>query len=311
MKIFKKPFLFFCKIISFLFLFISIYSCINAYASESKTKGNKNSRTVTKKTKEYWYDGKAEISSFHLKQIRYGELHEGKAVLIYVTEPFSKKHNTKADDEDSSNIPVLKLNKTKKFNTGIYPYSMMNSSFFPVEGESNSLKITSSIQEWCGMTFLEMINEEKFNFNLNSYFEGASFKNKRIKKTLLEDDLWSLIRLNPELLPIGEHEIIPSLFFLNTMHKKLKTYKASISLKKSNEFTSYQINYPNLNRKIVIHFTSEFPNTINGWSETYFSGYGANKKMLTTEAKLIKSLKTDYWNKNSNKDKHWRKKLGL
>ncbi len=314
MERFKNSFVVFYKPLSFLFLLNLIYSCINANASEdvkNNNKLNKKERIVSNTVKKYWYDGNAEISSFHLKQIRYGELHEGTAVLVYVTEPFSKIRNTKADSKHSDNVSVLKLNTTKKFNTGIYPYSMMNSSFFPVEGSNNSLKITSSIQEWCGMTFLEMKNDKDFNFNLSSYFEGASFKNKKIEKKLLEDDLWSLIRLNPELLPKGELQIIPSMFFLNSMHKKIKSYTANLTLKKESKITSYEISYPELNRKIIIRFKSEFPNKITGWSETYSSDYGANRKTLTTEAKLIKNLKVDYWNKNSNKDKHWRNKLGL
>jgi hypothetical protein len=37
----------------------------------------------------YWFNGEAELSSFQLTQARYGELREGKAVMIFVTEPFS------------------------------------------------------------------------------------------------------------------------------------------------------------------------------------------------------------------------------
>ena len=37
---------------------------------------------------EYWYQGKAEISRFELQQSRYGEVHQGDAVMIFVTEDF-------------------------------------------------------------------------------------------------------------------------------------------------------------------------------------------------------------------------------
>ncbi len=33
-------------------------------------------------------------------------------------------------------VPVLKLNFSKKFNTGIYPYSMMSSVFMPIKGDN-------------------------------------------------------------------------------------------------------------------------------------------------------------------------------
>jgi len=33
---------------------------------------------------DYWYTGEAELTSYELKQSRYGEIHEGHAVLIFV-----------------------------------------------------------------------------------------------------------------------------------------------------------------------------------------------------------------------------------
>ena len=81
--------------------------------------------------KEYWYSGEAEITSYKLEQARYGELREGKAVLIFVTEPFLADKQVKANRSNPENIPVLKLNSTKKYLTGIYPYSIMSSSFYP------------------------------------------------------------------------------------------------------------------------------------------------------------------------------------
>ncbi len=76
---------------------------------------------LTQEFKDYWYAGKAEISSYQLKQARYGETREGNAVLIYVTEDFLPDAQVKADNQNESNVPVLKLNATKKFNTGNYP----------------------------------------------------------------------------------------------------------------------------------------------------------------------------------------------
>ena len=34
----------------------------------------------------YWYTGLAEITSYSLEQARYGEIHKGSAVLIFVSE---------------------------------------------------------------------------------------------------------------------------------------------------------------------------------------------------------------------------------
>ena len=283
--------------------------CTSANASQSSSDSN---RTVNQQTKDYWYDGTAEITSYKLEQARYGDIHEGTAVLLYVTEPFSKESNTKADNHRDSNVPVLKLNSSKKFVTGIYPYSIMTSSFFPFENGDASLKIASSMQEWCGMTYMQMTNKGDLNFKVDSYFEGQSFENKKIEKQLLEDDLWTLIRLNPKNLPTGEQEIIPALSYMRYKHVALQAYKAIVSLDKTDETTNkYTIAYPELSRSISIQFSESFPHAILGWEEEHYSGYGADKKLLTTKATLNKSVKTDYWNKNLNQHSEWRDKLGL
>ena len=121
--------------------------CTPMLVEENITPANK------KQFDDYWYAGDAEITSYTLSQDRYGEIHDGQAVLVFVTEPFSPSANTKADRPDNKSVSVLKLNYTKKFNTGVYPYSMMNSTFFPIDNGQHSMKISSSSQEWCGHTY--------------------------------------------------------------------------------------------------------------------------------------------------------------
>nr|MBC8451166.1 hypothetical protein [Planctomycetota bacterium] len=57
-------------------------------------------------------------------QARYGEVHAGQAVLIFVTEDLSRSKQVKLDSvagAGDDRVPVLKLNLTKKFDTGVYP----------------------------------------------------------------------------------------------------------------------------------------------------------------------------------------------
>lgn len=261
---------------------------------------------------DYWYSNDAEISSYTLKQARYGEIREGNAVLIFVTEPFSVKSNTKADNPNKNDVSVLKLNLTKKFNTGIYPYSLMTSTFFPYENGEHSLKVSFSSQEWCGNTYMELRNKEQFETQISSYFEGESIKDGLLPKAYLEDDIWSMIRLQPNALPLGATKMIPSLDYIRLQHKELKAYDCVLSSKKINEtVTSYKITYPDLDRSLVIEYEVNFPYKIVSWEETRDSGWGKNKMKLVTSATLIKTIKTDYWNKNSNKDAVLRTQLGL
>jgi len=260
----------------------------------------------------YWFNNEAEISSFELNQARYGEIHKGKAVLIFVTEPFSLKNLVKADNPDEGNVSVLKLNFTKKFNTGIYPYSLMTSTFFPFHNGNHSLKISASSQEWCGHTYMELKNEDQFDISISSYFEGESIENTSMGKELLEDDFWTVIRLNPDKLPVGELKVIPSFFYLRLRHKEIKAYQCTIeAINLSDSIANYKIIYPELDRQLSIQYKSTFPYQIVSWEESYISGWGENEKRLTTTATLIKRIKSAYWERHFNLDLKLRAELGL
>ncbi|MFU8805323.1 MAG: septum formation inhibitor Maf, partial [Bradymonadaceae bacterium] len=101
---------------------------------------------------DHWGDGKAELTSYKGRIARYGELREATAVLIYVTEPTHRESWIKDDDAQGvDRVDVLKLNHTISFSTGIYPYSVMTSTFSPVDDWGRErffpAKINLSVQE--------------------------------------------------------------------------------------------------------------------------------------------------------------------
>jgi len=257
--------------------------------------------------KDYWYAGVAEITSYKLEQARYGEIREGKAVLIYVTEDFLPNKQVKADNQNPNNIPVLKLNATKAFNTGIYPYSIMQSTFYPVSNDKHAIKVSNSIQEWCGHVYTQLNNKEQFEIMSHSYFESEADEDFKLEKTILENELWTQLRIDPKSLPTGDLQIIPSLEFKRLKHISLKAYKASAKLSSN----SYSISYPDLNRTLTISFNPNFPYDILGWKENFKSGFGANAKTLTTKATKLKAIKSSYWQKNHNKNEVLRDTLQL
>ena len=261
--------------------------------------------------KEYWYSGEAEITSYKLEQARYGELREGKAVLIFVTEPFLADKQVKANRSNPENIPVLKLNSTKKYLTGIYPYSIMSSSFYPVQDNQHAIKISSSIQEWCGHVYSQLNNREVFEYEAHSYFEGEADQKFNMEKNILENELWNKLRINPNGLPRGEIEIIPSLEYIRVSHQRIKPYKAIASITEKDGISSYSLTYPELDRTLTINFSTAFPYTIESWTDEFKSGYGANAKIMTSKATKINSLKASYWQQNANKDIFLREQLGL
>lgn len=260
----------------------------------------------------YWYTGKAEVVSYRLKQSRYGEMREGSAVLIFVTEPFSKSKQVKLDNPEKAGndeVTVLKLNFTKKFVTGIYPYSMMLSSFTPVDiyHHPKTLKVSMSSQEWCGHVFSQAnLKNDKYAVKTFSYFEKEGDQNFTIEAALLEDEIWNLIRLNYKALPVGEIDVIPGLFFTRMQHENLKPVKANASLQETDDEIVYKIEYPD--RVLSITFSSTFPYEILSWQET-FQGLGG--QTLSTSATIDQKLHIDYWSRNKNSDSYLRDSLNL
>ena len=271
----------------------------------------KAKETPDKNFKNYWYNGTAEINSYSLQQARYGELRDGNAVLIFVTEPFDPNKQVKADRPDKNTVSVLKLNSTKKFNTGVYPYSIMTSTFYPVNNNQHALKVTNSVQEWCGQVFMQLNNKNRFNIASYSYFESESDQQFRLPKNILENELFNQIRINPSSLPLGEHQVIPDFSYLRLSHKNTKAYACNISLSKKELQHEYTLTYPELNRTVTISYAPSFPYTILGWEEQFVTGYGKNEKVMTTKATLKKTLNIPYWAKNSNNDELLRNELML
>jgi len=262
---------------------------------------------LSQEFKNYWYNNEAEITSYKLEQARYGEMREGNVVLIYVTEPFLPEEQVKADNSAAFNISVLKLNAVKKFNTGIYPYSIMQSTFYPIINNQHALKISCSVQEWCGHVYIQLNNHEEFEITSHSYFEGEADEDFSLEKSILENELWTQLRINPKSLPTGQLKIIPSFDFLRLRHIPMKAYETNATMINGN----YTLHYPELNRKLIIHFNVNFPYEIDSWEETFVSGFGNEAKELTTKATKIKTIKSDYWNKNSNADDSFRETLGV
>lgn len=306
----KNSFFLFISI-SFLMLFgckQSKNSDVTVISSEILTPNTtfekQNPRTLAKDFNKYWYQGTAEITSYKLTQSRYGELRAGTAVTVFVTEDFIPDKQVKADRQHADNIPVLKLNKTKKFKTGIYPYSIMTSVFNSVQTQEHALKVSNSVQEWCGQTYMQLNNRKKFDIKGHSYFENEGDIELSVQKTWLEDELLNLIRLAPASLPTGEIYLLPAFETIRLTHKELKAYKATASLKKGNTETIYSLDYPGLKRKLDLHFSNAFPHTIEKWEETHANGQ-------VTRAVKMKRIQSAYWRQNSNKYLALRDSLGL
>lgn len=247
---------------------------------------------LSQEFKTYWFDGHAEINSYQLIQSRYGEQRNGKAVLIYVTEDFLDQEQVKANKKSKTTIPVLKSNRTKNFLTGIYPYSVMSSTFSSLRKKHPLLKTVASIQEWCGQSYLQLnVKNKKINLISHSYFEGEADHSVVLEEIPSEDSLWNLIRFNPSELPQGNFHLLPSLELIRMNHLSLSPVTANALVEKGN----YRLHIPSLKRTLIIHFEEHFPHQITGWEE-YYQDKGT---AFQTKAKLIHSERRKYWQENA------------
>lgn len=271
------------------------------------------SLTETEAFKNYWYNGLAEINSYQLSQSRYGEVREGEAVLIFVTEDFSKKNQVKLDGQPTSGdskISVLKMNFTKNFITGIYPYTMMLSVFTPTSNNQYpaTLKLTMSSQEWCGQVFAQMNwKGNKYVLQSNSYFEKEGDEQKTLPSVLTEDELWNRIRLGPEAMPIGKVDLLPGLFYSRLLHTKLLPQEVQVLKETRSDSYVYIIQFVEPKRKLSIEFENTFPYKILSWEEQFVE----RGKEVKTKATLKKTIRLDYWTKNRNEFIYLRDSLGL
>jgi hypothetical protein len=187
----------------------------------------------------------------------------------------------------------------------------MSSTFYPVYDNQHALKTSLSVQEWCGHVYSQINNREQFEFTSHSYFEGEADQHFNMDKAILENEIWTKVRIDPTDLPTGELEVIPALEFIRLGHKELKAYQAMGSISEKDGITTYILTYPDLERTLTINFTTDFPYSIESWTEEFKSGFGPNAKLLTTKATKLKRMKTAYWGQNSNQDLFLRDSLGL
>ncbi len=260
----------------------------------------------------YWHQGKAELNHYALTQARYGELRNGNAVLIFVTEDLLDSAQVKYEGRGAAlHTSVLKLNRIDRFITGIYDYSLMTSTFSPVDG-TPPMKVSYTTQDWCGLLFIQLNRQAAgYRYELRSYFQADGDKDGTIGSTVLEDGIMLQIRIDPSKLPKGTVDILPTLSYLRLMHKPITPVKVNAELTAQGDTSTYRMHFTSLDRTVSIHFGTAFPHLIFGWEETRPDGFGDNVRTLTTTARLKQQVMEPYWAQHAVADSTYRRMLGL
>ena len=267
----------------------------------------------------HWGDGKAEISAYRLTQERYGELRRGEAVLITVTEDFTRAARVKSDGGHADEFPVLKLNEVRDWTTGIYDYNVMTSTFLPLDGSlvrGQPTKISFSSQEWCGHVWEQMrINKSVAGVSRHSYFDGEADRNESVtipEYGLFADAMPLLVRgLVGDLMPAGSEHRVPWLrSALDRRLDHLSTLWTPATLKRSAE--AIEVEVPAGSFTVEVWTLAVADEQTTWWVEV-----AAPKRLIGWErndgerAVLTGSIRTPYWRQNREADEGLRAGLGL
>ena len=212
----------------------------------------------------YWKIQGIETTKFILKQ---DSLLIGEATLSYSIKDFGK-------DQPNGIIKSLFANFTQKILQGSYNYSENSTVLLPLNSTlySHALSIVSSSQSNDGTDFLYFQPEPKsYLFVGRNSIKPEKEIHKITEKGNLEDEIWAKIRMNPDALPQGEIEIIPSLRYWNKIHKSPSTQEVKAELRdmeRTKKLKIYSLDYPELKRKLEIIFEAVFPHQIVEFRET-------------------------------------------
>ena len=265
----------------------------------------------------HWSDGKAELNGYELIQPRYGQDRPGRAVLVYVTEPFSRSRKVKVDRYDPQNpdhTMALKLNHVRKFQTGVYDYSVMTSVFVEPARDFAPLEITFSMQEWCGHVFEEAHFDGAATINVNSYFEGESSRTKveTGEDFLAEDALFVTVRgLAAEGLSRRDEEVamLPSANLRRLRHKPARLLKSSLTWSKepsvvevpAGQFEVHEVSWGRVGgSRCTAQVEVPYPHKIVGW-----------RCSDGEVARLTGTTRLAYWGTSREGDEKLLKEIGL
>jgi hypothetical protein len=273
---------------------------------------------------EYWKSGLAELSSYAVTTERYGEMRPGQGVLVFVYEEIDADTRIKVETGKTPaarRVPVLKLNNTLKFTTGVYDYSVMTSVFAGLSGPGvgrpfEPRKISFSSQEWCGNVFHQIIPKASgLVSDIRSYFEAEGDAVTTLPypagPVFYQDEMPILLReLDGVFLKAGESmriNLVPGLWERRKRHVPLDFTKALLakvgteSIKAGKEEkTAVKWTLESMGVTTVYHVEASMPHRLLAWENT-----------RGEKGVLIKSLRSTYWERNHNSDEPLRSKLGL
>ena len=272
-----------------------------------------------------WHDGRAELDGYRYSIVRYGQSRQGQAVMIYVTEPWSRQKRVKVEDASrnpSDVFDVLKLNLVRDFQTGIYDYNTMVSVFVRTQ-DFSPVQLTFTSAEWCGNVYAKVeFDDDAVKETLYSYFEDETGSRSlaRPRDGVTQDALFVLLRgLKGEVVAPGLERrisLLSGILESRLRHRPLEWASARISRAP----TPVSLGVPAGNWFNAVYYEVKVENGRTGrfWIEP--DGDRRILKWTWTESgrgeasesgELTGTLRTAYWKENGPGNEKLLQQLGL
>ena len=274
-----------------------------------------------------WRDGRAELDGYRYSVTRYGRPRTGRAVAIYVTEPFSRSRHVKLDRPariPGDSLDVMKLNLVRDFQTGIYDYHTIV-SLFAGTADFAPIKVAFSASEWCGQVSEELDRSgTTLSQRIASYFDGES-----VERTLevppggvLEDELFIQLRgLRAPYLAPGAARTVP--FLASPFHRRLTHREAAwtsarierlarpetVTVPAGRFVTDVYVVRPGDGREGRFHVERAHPRRIVKWAWAPATPGGRAEGMDAGE--LTGTDRLEYWRLNRPGDESYLGRIGL
>ena len=201
-----------------------------------------------------------------------------------------------------------------KFQTGIYPYSVMTSVFSPTDRlkereDFAPVKIAFSAQEWCGHVYSKLHPENgRLRQVIYSYFASEGERKsstKTPKNTLYEDALWIQLRELDGPFADGKSwrgHLVPSVWRTRKRHRKVVAVPATIhrtlATWSGKPVTRFIVKTASFSLSVDVETVA--PRRILHWK-------GSDGE----EATLLKTTRLPYWRLYKIGDQAYLSKLGL
>ncbi|MGD2084486.1 MAG: hypothetical protein PVF91_16100 [Chromatiales bacterium] len=274
-----------------------------------------------------WGDGRAELSGYDLTYPRYGEMRQGTAVTVFVTEPFNDARKVKSESrlEGPGIYPVMKLNLIQDFSTGIYDYNLMTSSFVSLEPSGglpagSTRKVSFSSQEWCGQVYAQaLVDPGTVQVTSHSYFEKEADASRDLARpdgALLEDALlpWArgMVRPRPAAGETIEARILSSLELARLRHEPEAWLLGT--LHRSGGTETLEVPAGSF---VVDVLTAEVAGGSGSRTWTFWVEHDAPHRIIRwtrsdgVDARLLGTAREAYWNENAERYRQAVEALGL